>query len=210
MLKKNLYIIIILLSVTLVTSIFFLLKKDNNDTGEAAKIINHQIIKLNKMIVIEQNYSAFKTHKSSNLGALDKYFNFDDKEIVLYITAKAQVTYNMKLIQITLDSVNKKIIINKLPNPQIEIYPSVEIYHMQQGFINSYNKTELQQIINAGKEEIAKKVQHSTLKKEAHLQFIANIKELYTIASLYDWKVENQSTYSDELLKSLKNNSTQY
>ena len=68
-------------------------------------LITNQISKMNKMVVLEQNFSSFQTHKS----AAFKFGGYDilPKEMVLYTTAKAQVTYDLKQMKIDVDTINK-------------------------------------------------------------------------------------------------------
>ena len=91
----------------------FFFQKNTEKEAEAINkdyyILSNQIEKMNKMIVLEQNFSSFQTHKSSafELGGME----FLSKEMVLYTTAKAQVTYDLKKLKMEVDSTNKKLII---------------------------------------------------------------------------------------------------
>lgn len=174
--------------------------KENNIVD--TRIINHEIQRLNKMIVIEQNYSAFRTKKYNDYNP--KYLNFLNKNIVLYITAKAQVTYDMKKMKINVDSVNKKINIIFLPEPELNVYPDVEIYSMEEGLFNNFSKADLNSVMTEGKKDIQKEVENSNIKLLAHNQLISNLKDLYIIARLYNWKIIDETPYAKEL-EPLKN-----
>lgn len=172
------------------------------DVIEDTRVINHEIQRLNKMIVIEQNYSAFRTKKYNDYSP--KYLNFLNKNIVLYITAKAQVTYDMKKMKIEVDSVNKKINIISLPEPELNVFPNVEIYSMEESVFNSFSKADLNTVMAEGKRDIKKEVENSNIKSLGHNQLISNLKDLYAIAKLYHWEIIDETPYAREL-EPLKN-----
>ena len=91
-------------------------------------LITNQIRKMNKMVVLEQDFSSFQTHKSSAANIAG--FDILPREMVLYTTAKAQVSYDLKQMKIEVDTVHKKLIIEQLPEPEIKIYPEVRIHFM--------------------------------------------------------------------------------
>lgn len=185
--------------------ISFLIVKNyftKQDVIEDTRVINHEIQRLNKMIVIEQNYSAFRTKKYNDYSP--KYLNFLNKNIVLYITAKAQVTYDMKKMKVAVDSVNKKISIISLPEPELSVFPDVEIYSMEESVFNSFSKADLNTVMEEGKRDIKKEVENSNIKLLAHNQLISNLKDLYAIAKLYHWKIIDNTPYAKEL-EPLKN-----
>ncbi|MDR3272875.1 MAG: DUF4230 domain-containing protein [Flavobacteriaceae bacterium] len=196
-LKKYIIPVIFLLTGVFIASALFKCGGKNEKTVEDTQIINHEIRRLNKMIVIEQNYSAFRTKKYADFNI--KYLDFLNKNIVLYITAKAQVTYDMKQMKIEIDSVDKKIHIVSIPEPELNVYPNVEIYSMEEGLFNNFSKAELNQVMNEGKDDICKEVEKSSLKALAHNQLISNLRDLYTMAKLYHWQIVDDTPYAKEL-----------
>jgi len=179
--------------------VFFVSKcsEKKERTIESTRIINHEIQRLNKMIVIEQNYSAFRTKKYADFNT--RYLDFLNKNIVLYITAKAQVSYDMRQMKIEVDSADKKIHIISLPEPELSVYPNVEIYSMEEGLFNNFSKAELNQVMNEGKADIQEEVEKSNIKAMAHNQLIANLKDLYVVAKLYRWQIIDDTPYAKEL-----------
>lgn len=72
-------------------------------------LITNQIQKMNKMVVLEQDFSSFQTHKSS--AASIAGFDILPREMVLYTTAKAQVSYDLKKMKIDVDTVTKRLLL---------------------------------------------------------------------------------------------------
>jgi len=76
---------------------------------EQSHVIAYQIERMNKMIVAEQTYSDLYNHTSKkSLPGLTDIFSAD-KKVTLLVKAKAQATYDLKKMDIELDSVNKKL-----------------------------------------------------------------------------------------------------
>lgn len=177
--------------------IFILRQSGKENVKSETRIINHEIQRLNKMIVIEQNYSSFKTKKYNNFNP--KYFDFLNKNIVLYITAMAQVTYDMKKMKIEVDSAHKTVHILSIPDPELHVYPDVEIYNMETGFLNDFSKSELNEVMEEGKKDITKEVQKSNIQSLAKKQLISNLKELYNMVKLNNWKIIDDTPYADQI-----------
>ncbi len=195
---------ITLLIVIIVSLVIFLIFKHSGSENTVAdtRIINHELQRLNKMIVIEQNYSAFRTKKYNDYNP--RYLSFLNKNIVLYITAKAQVTYDMKKMKVDIDSIHKKIHLISIPAPELQIYPNVEIYSMEDGLFNRFSKSDLNTVMEEGKNDIKNEVEKSNIKTLAQNQLITNLKELYATAKLYDWEVVDDTPYAKQI-QSIKN-----
>lgn len=194
---KKYFISIVFLILGLFLFIFILRQSGKENVKSETRIINHEIQRLNKMIVIEQNYSSFKTKKYNNFNP--KYFDFLNKNIVLYITAMAQVTYDMKKMKIEVDSAHKTVHILSIPDPELHVYPDVEIYNMETGFLNDFSKSELNEVMEEGKKDITKEVQKSNIQYLAKKQLISNLTELYNMVKLNNWKIIDDTPYAGQI-----------
>lgn len=194
---KKYFISIVFLILGLLLFIFILRESGKENVKSETRIINHEIQRLNKMIVIEQNFSSFKTKKYNNFNP--KYFDFLNKNIVLYITAMAQVTYDMKKMKIEVDSAHKTVHILSIPDPELHVYPDVEIYNMETGFLNDFSKSEINEVMEEGKKDITKEVQKSNIQSLAKKQLISNLKELYNMVKLNNWKIIDDTPYAGQI-----------
>lgn len=161
-------------------------------------ILNNQINKVNKMIVLEQNFSSFQTHKSSafRLGNIDVF----PKEMVLYSTAKAQVSYDLKKMKIEVDSIQKKLIVKELPSPEVKIFPEVKIHFMDDYAVNRFSKTDLNNILESAKRNMRKNINQEKLKSDAKKQLLSNLDELFVLARFLDYKIEDETQQLNEIL----------
>ena len=173
-------------------------KEESQVINKDYYILNNQIDKLNKMIVLEQNFSSFQTHKSSafRLGSIDVF----PKEMVLYSTAKAQVSYDLKKMKIEVDSIQKKLIIKELPSPEVKIFPEVKIHFMDDYAVNRFSKTDLNNILESAKRNMRKNINQEKLKSDAKKQLLSNLDEIFVLARFLDYKIEDETQQLNEIL----------
>ncbi len=173
-------------------------KEESQVINKDYYILNNQIDKLNKMIVLEQNFSSFQTHKSSafRLGNIDVF----PKEMVLYSTAKAQVSYDLKKMKIEVDSIQKKLIVKELPSPEVKIFPEVKIHFMDDYAVNRFSKTDLNNILESAKRNMRKNINQEKLKFDAKKQLLSNLDEIFVLARFLDYKIEDETQQLNEIL----------
>ena len=173
-------------------------KEESQAINKDYYILNNQINKVNKMIVLEQNFSSFQTHKSSvfRLGNIEVF----PKEMVLYSTAKAQVSYDLKKMKIEVDSIQKKLIIKELPSPEVKIFPEVKIHFMDDYAVNRFSKTDLNNILESAKRNMRKNINQEKLKSDAKKQLLSNLDEIFVLARFLDYKIEDETQQLNEIL----------
>ncbi|MDE5489719.1 DUF4230 domain-containing protein [Elizabethkingia meningoseptica] len=154
-------------------------------------LITNQIEKMNKMVVLEQNFSSFQTHKSSafQFGGYDIL----PKEMVLYTTAKAQVSYDLKQMKIDVDTVNKKLVITELPRAEIKIYPDVKIHFMDDYAINRFDQKSINGILESAKQNMAKSIDQKKLEQQGHEQLVHNLNDIFVLAKALHYTVEDKT-----------------
>lgn len=179
---------------------YFLMKQfqETSSTNES-HVIAYEIKKLNKMIVAEQMFSDVYSHKNSlYFPGLQDYFSFD-KKVLFLVNAKVQAVYDLKKMDIQVDSVQKTIFINRVPELEIQTFPDVRFYDMEQSRFNSFDKDELNSIKDRAVAHIEKSIDREKIQREAHDQLIENLGELYLVAKTYGWKIEDRTPYAQEL-----------
>ncbi|MDO4764067.1 MAG: DUF4230 domain-containing protein [Flavobacteriaceae bacterium] len=176
-----------------------------NSKGKDADVINkdyyilsNQINKMNKMLVLEQNFSSFQTHQSSafKIGNIRVF----PKEMVLYSTAKAQISYDLKKLKIEIDSTNKKLVIKEIPKAEINIYPDIKIHFMDDYAVNRFSKSDLNGILESAKQNMLKSIDQNKLKAEGRQQLISNLNEIFVLAKFLNYSIEDETQELNELL----------
>lgn len=174
-----------------------------SDAKKESQVLSYEIKKLSKLIVVEEEWNGIhKEELQPQFGTSFKYdniINFTHTEIEYNVKVKSQVTYDMKKLQIELDSANKTIHIKYIPEPEINIYPELSVRNLEQGLLNKFTKDELNQVSENAKQSIIKKINTDNLKKTAHETLLENLKDIYHLAKIYNWKIQDDTRYAKEL-----------
>lgn len=173
-----------------------LTKKPEDKVQNDFYIITNQIRKMNKMVVIEQDFSSMqKTKITSELfgGMLPDI----EKELITFTKTNAQVSYDLNKMKLEVDSVNKKLIIKELPNAEIRIIPSVEIQSMDDSFIDRFNEKDLQKITKSAKDNAYKTVNQNRLRDEGRKQLLENLDNIFVLAKALNYTIEDQTGLID-------------
>lgn len=192
---KNIrFIIPFLAGALLMVVLFFGLKSCLNFGGKTEQsdyyILTNQISKMNKMVVIEQNFS---TMQKTKMG-----YEFFGKEvssnsIITYTKTNAQVSYDLNKMKIKVDSINKKLIITDLPEANIRITPSVEIQSLDDSFFNRISEKDIKNVTQKAKETAMKSVDQNKLRTEGHKQLMENLNNIFVLAKALNYNIEDQT-----------------
>ena len=198
--KTNSQILPFILGAALVLFIVLLwnalTKKPEDKVQNDFYIITNQIRKMNKMVVMEQDFSSMqKTKITSELfgGMLPDI----EKELITFTKTNAQVSYDLNKMKLEVDSVNKKLIIKELPNAEIRIIPSVEIQSMDDSFLDRFDQKELQKITKSAKDNAYKTVNQNRLRAEGRKQLLENLDNIFVLAKALNYTIEDQTGLID-------------
>ena len=173
-----------------------LTKKTEDKVQNDFYIITNQIRKMNKMVVVEQDFSSMQKTKitSELLGGMLPNM---EKELITFTKTNAQVSYDLNKMKLDVDSVNKKLIIKELPNAEIRIIPSVEIQSMDDSFLDRFNEKDLQKITKSAKDNAYKTVNQNRLRDEGRKQLLENLDNIFVLAKALNYTIEDQTGLID-------------
>jgi len=145
---------------------------------------------MNKMVVLEQDFSAMQKTKFG--------YEFLGKEmtsnsIITYTKTNAQVSYDLNKMKMQVDSVNKKLIITDLPNPEIRITPSVEIQSLDDSFINRISEKDIKNVQQKAKQTAINSVDQNKLKSEGREQLMENLNNIFVLAKALNYTIEDKT-----------------
>ena len=153
-------------------------------------ILTNQITKMNKMVVMEQEFTSILKSDVSVEFLGNKISN---NQIMTFTRTNAQVSYDLNKMKIEVDSVNKKLIIVELPNPEIRVTPNVEIKSMDDSFFNRIDEAQIKKVTNASKEHALKQIDQEMLKKEGKEQLKENLNQIFVLAKALNYSIEDKS-----------------
>lgn len=194
--KKN---IIFFIAVTVFMAVlFFGISKCSSDadqdTSKFSYLLTNQITKMNKMVVVEQDFSSIQKTKLSYKILGQK---ISDNEIVTLTTTNAQVSYDLKKMKLEVDSVNKKLIIKELPEADIRINPNVEIQNMNDSFINRISEEQIKKVTRTAKENAIKTVDQNHLRTEGRIQLKTNLDQIFVLAKALKFEIVDETGQID-------------
>lgn len=170
-------------------------KKAETRANEETTIVVNSIKNLSKLVVSSANFSEIYNYSDSKKYFYD-YLSFDKKAIVT-VNATVEVGYDLSKLEIQIDSIGKKIYINKLPQEEVTIAPDVKYFDLQQSQFNSFSKENLNEINRKSIEKIKKAVKIINLKEKAKTRFFEEISKIYQLSAVYGWQVIDNTNSED-------------
>lgn len=180
--------------------LFFLWKSTKSYKTKQIDIISNGIKNVSKLIVTEASFTEIYNYQDT-----DKYL-FEtlefQKKVILLVSAKVQVSYNLKNLEIQIDTLQKQLLVKKIPKEELVIIPDYKYYDFQQSMWNTFSKEELNDIQESSLEQLVTTIEVSNVKKKAKKQLLKELNNLLSLAELVDWTVidQTQDKYLDRVL----------
>ena len=170
-----------------------LTKKADDKVQNDYYIITNQIRKMNKLVVMEQDFSSMQKTKITSQMLGSSLLPATEKQIITFTKTNAQVSYDLSKMEIKVDSINKKITIKELPNADIRIIPSVEIQSMDDSFFNRFSDKDFQKITKSAKDNAYKTVNQNRLRDQGRKQLLENLDQIFVLAKALNYTIEDQT-----------------
>ena len=171
--------------------------KNDDEVSTDYYVLTNQISKMNKMVVIEQDFSNLQKTKITNLLFGIKGLPSSEKEIVIFTKAKAQVTYDLKKMKIDVDSADKKLIIKEIPNADIKIFTDAEITSLDDSFFDRFSEEDFKRITNNARKNAEKTVDQNKLRTEGRKQLMTNLNEIFVLAKALNYEIVDETQSFD-------------
>ena len=171
--------------------------KNDDQVSTDYYVLTNQISKMNKMVVIEQDFSNLQKTKITNLLFGIKGLPSSEKEIVIFTKAKAQVTYDLKKMKIEVDSVDKKMIIKEIPNADIKIFTDAEITSLDDSFFDRFSEEDFKRITNNARKNAEKTIDQNKLRTEGRKQLMTNLNEIFVLAKALNYEIVDETQSFD-------------
>jgi hypothetical protein len=134
---------------------------------ENSNIVVERIEKVAKLITVETHLSELFNYKDF----YDYDWSFLRKKILLRINAKVSAGYDLKKLNITVDSRNKIIHLGPIPSPEIlSIDHNVDYFNIEEGLFNTFKPEDYTKINARAKSYIAKIANNHEVLKTARFQ----------------------------------------
>lgn len=188
-LKGFLIGILVMAALAMLYRVFF--KSKNTEVDIEATTIMKSVESISKLMVLEGQFTETYTYQERS-----KVF-FDliplEKKAIVILNAKVIIGYDLKKMVIFVDKENKRVVIEKLPQEEVNIIPDIKFYDIQASTFTSFNKDDINKVQDDAKAKIEQQIEQSTLKLQARQRLLENLNSLVQISNAIGWKVEDKT-----------------
>jgi len=183
---------------------FFSAKQEREELRASSELIQKQVEQVGKLIVTEGYYSKVFTFKNSQSLFLNLWTS--DKKALVVVNAKATVEYDLRQLGTEIDAENKTLILKKIPEPVLNIYPDIEYYDVTQDYFNSFEAKDYNKIKNSVTAQIRTQIEKSDLMENSRERLMVELTNLYVLTKSMGWTLmyEEQVIENPEQLELLK------
>lgn len=169
-------------------------REEKSILQENSMLIQQQIDNVSKLIVTEGHFAEVYNYKDSKMlfGPLISA----QKKALVVVNADVTVAYDLSEIDFEVDEAAKTLRIKSIPEPEIKINPDFEYYDVTSDYLNMFDATDYNKIKKNVNASLMKKVEASSLKKNAQNRLISELQKFYILTNSMGWVL----TYNDEIV----------
>lgn len=194
----------IVIGIVLVFAVSFFVKqcreggRDQTVVKEHSALIAKQIKNVGKLIVTEGYFSDAYSYKNSK-----EIFSglTSDKKALVIVNAEVTIGYDLSKIEFEADSISKVLHIKSIPEEELKIYPDLEYYDIDSGYLNPFNATDYNTIKETVTTRIREKIEASNLRSNAKNRLISELSKFYVLTSTLGWSLQYKGNSIDTLDK---------
>ena len=186
------WILIALIAIALIISYNFFSKRDN-DTSIAynTSLIQQQILNVGKLVVTEGHFAEVITYKNQQKYLMNM-LSFE-KKALLVVNADVTVAYDLHQMKYDIDEATKTITILNIPKEEIKISPDIQFYDVEQSKLNPFTGEDYNKINKQVRANLAKKIEKSSLKKNAQNRLISELSKMLILTNSMGWKLQYEN-----------------
>lgn len=193
--KKVLVGAIITLAIVLVFRSCSKDKEEKSILQENSMLIQKQIDNVSKLIVTEGHFAEVYNYKDSKL--LFGPFISAHKKALVVVNADVTVAYDLAKIDFEIDQETKTLYIKSIPDPEVKINPDFEYYDVTSDYLNMFDASDYNKIKKNVNTSLMKKVEASSLKKNAQNRLLSELQKFYILTNSMGWTL----VYNDEVVE---------
>lgn len=195
-----------IIALVLISGVWFFYQshQEREELKSSSELIQKQIQQVGKLIVTEGYYSKVFTFKNSQNLFLNLMTS--DKKALVIVNAKATVEYDLRQLEVEIDEENKTLILKKIPDPILNIYPEIEYYDVTQDYFNSFEAKDYNKIKNSVTAQIRTQIEKSDLMENSRERLMVELTNFYVLTNSMGWTLmyEEQIIENPEQLELIK------
>jgi hypothetical protein len=169
---------------------FYQGKQEREELRASSELIQKQVQQVGKLIVTEGYYSKVFTFKNSQNLFLNIWKS--DKKALVVVNSKATVEYDLRQLVVEIDEKNKTLILKKIPDPVLNIYPDIEYYDVTQDYFNSFEAKDYNKIKTSVTAQIRTQIEKSDLMENSRERLMVELTNLFVLTKSMGWTLMYQ------------------
>lgn len=183
------WVVLLLIALVLFFGYNFFKSRNQVSTIEYnTNLIEKQIKNVGKLVVTEGHFAEVLTYKDQQKYLMD-FISFEKKALII-INADVTVAFDLSKIKYDIDEKNKTITILNIPKEEIKINPTIKFYDIEQSTLNQFDGDDYNKIDKTVRENLAKKIEKSSLKSNAQNRLISELSKILILTNTMGWKLE--------------------
>ena len=186
----------IFIGILVTLAVVFVFRSCSNDREEKSiltensMLIQQQIENVSKLIVTEGHFAEVYNYKDSK-AVFGPFVSAKQKALVV-VNADVTIAYDLSKIEFEVDEEGKTLRIKNIPEPEIKISPDFEYYDVTSDYLNMFDASDYNKIKQNVNASLMKKVNKSSLVKNAENRLISELQKFYILTNSMDWRLEYQ------------------
>ena len=183
------WLVVILLGLVLFFGYKYFTTTSNETTLEYdTNLIQQQIKNVGKLVVTEGHFAEVLTYKDQKKTYIPG-LTFDKKALVV-INADVTVGFDLSKVTYDIDAENKILTITNIPEEEIKISPDIKYYNTESSTFNEFKGEDYNKINKIAKENLAKKIEKSTLKSNAKNRLLSELTKILVLTNSMGWSLQ--------------------
>ncbi|NJM79099.1 MAG: DUF4230 domain-containing protein [Flavobacterium sp.] len=180
------WVVILLIGLVLFFGYKYFTTSSNETTVEYdTNLIQQQIKNVGKLVVTEGHFAEVLTYKDKKKTYIPG-LTFDKKALVV-INADVTVGFDLSKVTYDIDAENKILTITNIPKEEIKISPDIKYYDTESSSFNEFTGEDYNKINTIAKENLAKKIEKSTLKSNAQNRLLSELTKMLVLTNSMGW-----------------------
>lgn len=117
-----------------------------------------------------------------------------DKKALVIANAKVTVEYDLRALETEINPETKTVILKKIPDPVVNIYPEIEYYDVTQDYFNQFGAADYNKIKNTVSKRIREKVDKSNLLDNSRERLMGELVNIYIVTKSLGWTLQYNET----------------
>lgn len=183
------WILVIIVAFLLFWIFNFFTKSNNSSIIEYdTNLIQQEIKNVGKLVVTEGHFAEVMTYKDKKETYIPG-LSFDKKALVV-INADVTVGFDLSQVKYDIDAENKVLTITNIPKEEIKISPDFKYYDTESSTFNEFTGEDYNKINKIARENLAKKIEKSTLKTNAKNRLLSELSKMLVLTNSMGWTLK--------------------